>query len=57
MEKKFNVTGNYFPDKHYMADVSQKMADTLKGSNGHFCDELWFILLYVRLSLFGQSVV
>jgi AAA-like domain len=30
MEKKFNVTGNCFPDKHYMADVSQKMADTLK---------------------------
>jgi Predicted AAA-ATPase/PD-(D/E)XK nuclease superfamily len=30
MEKKFNVTGNCFPDKHYMADVSQKMAATLK---------------------------
>jgi AAA-like domain len=30
MEKKFNVTGNCFPDKHYMADVSQKMTDTLK---------------------------
>jgi hypothetical protein len=30
MEKKFNVTGNCFPDKHYMADVSQKLADTLK---------------------------
>ncbi|MEN9612936.1 MAG: hypothetical protein RLZZ628_3750 [Bacteroidota bacterium] len=30
MEKKFNVTGNCFPDRHYMADVSQKMAATLK---------------------------
>jgi AAA-like domain len=30
MEKKFNVTGNCFSDKHYMADVSQKMAATLK---------------------------
>jgi hypothetical protein len=30
MAKKFNVTGNCFPEKHYMADVSQKMADTLK---------------------------
>jgi hypothetical protein len=30
MEKKFNVTGNCFSDKHYMADVSEKMAATLK---------------------------
>jgi AAA-like domain len=30
MEKKFNITGNCFPDQHYMADVSQKMAATLK---------------------------
>jgi PD-(D/E)XK nuclease superfamily len=30
MEKEFNVTGNCFPKRHYMADVSHKMADTLK---------------------------
>jgi hypothetical protein len=30
MEKEFNVTGTCFPDRHYMADVSHKMADTLK---------------------------
>jgi AAA-like domain len=30
MAKKFNVTGNCFPEQHYMADVSQKMAATLK---------------------------
>jgi hypothetical protein len=30
MEKTFNVTGTCFPDKHYMADVTQKMASTLK---------------------------
>jgi hypothetical protein len=30
MEKEFNVTGNCFPDRHYMADVSHKMAETLK---------------------------
>jgi hypothetical protein len=30
MEKEFNVTGNCFPDRHYMADVSQKMVETLK---------------------------
>jgi hypothetical protein len=30
MEKVFNVTGNCFPDKHYRADVSQKIAATLK---------------------------
>jgi hypothetical protein len=30
MAKKFNVTGNCFPNQHYMADVSQKMTDILK---------------------------
>jgi hypothetical protein len=30
MAKEFNVTGNCFSDRHYMADVSHKMADTLK---------------------------
>jgi hypothetical protein len=30
MEKEFNVTGNCFPDRHYMADVSHKMAETLR---------------------------
>jgi hypothetical protein len=30
MEKEFNVTGNCFPDRHYMADVSHKMVETLK---------------------------
>jgi hypothetical protein len=29
MEKEFNVTGTCFPDRHYMADVSHKMTDTL----------------------------
>jgi hypothetical protein len=30
MSKKFNVTGKCLPDKHYMADVSAKMAETLQ---------------------------
>ena len=30
MEKKFNITGNCRPAKHYMADVSNKLAITLK---------------------------
>jgi PD-(D/E)XK nuclease superfamily len=30
MAKEFNVTGSCFPDRHYMADVSHKMTDTLK---------------------------
>jgi hypothetical protein len=29
MEKKFNTTGVCFPTKHYMADVSKKLASTL----------------------------
>jgi Predicted AAA-ATPase len=28
MKKKFNITGLCFPQKHYMADVSKKMAQT-----------------------------
>jgi AAA-like domain len=30
MEKEFNVTGLCFPDQHYMADVSKKLASTMK---------------------------
>jgi hypothetical protein len=30
MTKKNNVTGNCSPDRHYMADVSHKMTETLK---------------------------
>jgi hypothetical protein len=30
MAKKFNVTGNCFSDRHYMADVSHKMSETLQ---------------------------
>jgi AAA-like domain len=30
MSKKFNVTGKCLPDKHYMADVSAKMLETLQ---------------------------
>jgi AAA-like domain len=30
MAKKFNVTGTCFPDEHYMADVSKKLALTYK---------------------------
>ncbi|MEY4938006.1 MAG: hypothetical protein RIS64_4365, partial [Bacteroidota bacterium] len=30
MAKKFNVTGNCFSDRHYMADVSHKMGETLQ---------------------------
>jgi Predicted AAA-ATPase/PD-(D/E)XK nuclease superfamily len=30
MAKKFNVTGNCFSDRHYMADVSHKMGKTLQ---------------------------
>jgi predicted AAA+ superfamily ATPase len=30
MEKRFNITGNCFSDRHYMADVSKKLAQTIK---------------------------
>jgi hypothetical protein len=30
MKKKFNITGLCFPDQHYMADVSKKLAQSLK---------------------------
>jgi Predicted AAA-ATPase/PD-(D/E)XK nuclease superfamily len=30
MAKKFNVTGNCFANRHYMADVSHKMSETLQ---------------------------
>ena len=30
MEKEFNVTGKCIPSEHYMADVSKKLAQTLK---------------------------
>ncbi len=30
MQKRFNITGRCFPEQHYMADVSKKMAATLK---------------------------
>jgi AAA-like domain len=30
MSKKFNITGKCLPDKHYMADVSAKMLETLQ---------------------------
>jgi AAA-like domain/PD-(D/E)XK nuclease superfamily len=30
MSKEFNVTGKCLPNKHYMADVSHKMAETLQ---------------------------
>jgi hypothetical protein len=29
MRKKFNITGNCFPNRHYMADVSQKMSEVM----------------------------
>lgn len=29
MAKKFNVTGTCFPEMHYMADISQKLASTI----------------------------
>jgi hypothetical protein len=30
MAKEFNITGTCFPELHYLADVSQKMAETVK---------------------------
>jgi hypothetical protein len=30
MSKKFNITGKCLPNKHYMADVSAKLAETLR---------------------------
>jgi len=29
MPKRFNVTGTCFPDEHYMADISGKLAQVL----------------------------
>ena len=30
MEKKFNVTGNCIPNKHYMVDMSNKIGKVIK---------------------------
>jgi hypothetical protein len=30
MAKRFNITGTCFPDRHYMADTSSKLAETME---------------------------